>query len=97
MAGVLALAVEMVGGRLGNVNPVIYSLSQIQTSAGGVNAPPALQFFHRNISGNNNFYTVRPGQAYSEVLGNGTLNVKNFLELPLGTPLAGAPNTPSNP
>jgi subtilase family serine protease len=97
MAGVLALAVEMVGGRLGNVNPVIYSLSQIQTSAGGVNAPPALQFFHRNISGNNNFYTVRPGQAYSEVLGNGTLNVKNFLELPLGTALAGTPNTPSNP
>lgn len=97
MAGVLALAVEMVGGRLGNVNPVIYSLSAQQTRAGGANAPAAMQFFHRNISGNNNGYTVKPGQAYSEVLGNGTLNVKNFLELQQSTALAGTPNTPSNP
>jgi subtilase family serine protease len=97
LAGVIALEVGLIGSRLGNVNPVIYQLSQIQTSAGGVNAPPALQFFHRDISGNNNFYTVKPGQAYSEVLGNGTLNVENFLELPVAAAPAGAPNTPSNP
>jgi subtilase family serine protease len=96
MAGVLALAVELNGGRLGNVNPLIYALSAIQTLAGGTRAPKALQYFHRNISGNNNGYTVRPGQAYSEVLGNSTLNVKNFLQLPLAAP-AGTPNTPSNP
>jgi subtilase family serine protease len=96
MAGVLALAVELNGGRLGNVNPLIYSLSAIQTLLGGTRAPKAFQYFHRNVSGNNNGYTVKPGQAYSEVLGNGTLDVKNFLGLPNVTP-AGAPSTPSNP
>jgi len=97
LAGVLALEVGLIGGRLGNANPVIYALSQLQTQAGGVNAPPRFQLFHRNISGNNNFYTVQPGQAYSEVLGNGTLNVENFLELPVPAAPAGTPNTPSNP
>ena len=96
IAGVLALAVELNGGRLGNVNPLIYTLSALQSLAGGVHAPKALQFFHRGISGNNNGYTVKPGQAYSEVLGNSTLDVKNFLGLPLAAP-AGAPDTPSNP
>ncbi len=96
MAGVLALAVELNGGRLGNVNPLIYALSAIQTLAGGTKAPKALQYFHRNISGNNNGYSVKPGQAYSEVLGNSTLDVKNFLQLQFAAP-AGTPNTPSNP
>ncbi len=96
MAGVLALAVELNGGRLGNVNPLIYALSAIQTLAGGTKAPKALQYFHRNISGNNNGYGVKPGQAYSEVLGNSTLDVKNFLQLQFAAP-AGTPNTPSNP
>lgn len=95
-AGVLALAVELNGGRLGNVNPLIYTLSAIQTLAGGTKAPRDFQFFHRNISGDNNFYTVQPGQAFSEVLGNSTLDVKNFLGLQQAAP-AGTPNTPSNP
>jgi hypothetical protein len=55
-----------------------------------------LQFFHREITGDNNFFTVSPGQAYSEVLGNSTLDVKNFLGLSFAAP-AGAPDTPSNP
>jgi subtilase family serine protease len=96
MAGVLALAVELNGGRLGNVNPLIYSLSAVQSIFGGVNAPKSLQYFHRNISGNNNGFTVKPGQAYSEVLGNSTLDVKNFLQLQGAAP-AGTPDTPSNP
>jgi subtilase family serine protease len=95
-AGVLALAVELNGGRLGNVNPLIYTLSALQTLAGGVHAPKAMQYFHREISGSNNHYTVKPGEAYSEVLGNSTLDVKNFLGIPFATP-AGAPDTPSNP
>jgi subtilase family serine protease len=94
-AGVLALAVEL-NGRLGNVNPLIYTLSALQTLAGGAKAPEPLQFFHREITGNNNGFTVSPGQAYSEVLGNSTLIVKNFLGLQLA-PAAGAPDTPSNP
>jgi subtilase family serine protease len=96
MAGVVALAVERAGTRLGNVNPLIYSLSLQQTLAGGVNAPQAFQFFHRNISGNNNGFTVSPGQAYSEVLGNSTLDVKNFLNLQ-GAASAGPPGTATNP
>ena len=96
IAGVLALAIQLNGGRMGNVNPLIYSLSLAQTLAGGAKAPKALQFFHRDISGNNNLFTVRPGQAYSEVLGNSTLNVKNFLGLQSAAP-AGTPNTLSNP
>jgi subtilase family serine protease len=96
MAGVLALAVELHGGRLGNVNPMIYTLAALQTHEGGVKAPAKYQFFHRNASGNNNGYTVKPGQAYSEVLGTGTLDVKTFLRLPKAAP-AEAPGTPSNP
>ena len=96
MAGVLAIAVERSGGRLGNVNPLIYGLSALQTLLGGENAPAPFRFFHRNISGNNNGFTVSPGQAYSEVLGNSTLDVRNFLGLQ-GVAPAGAPGTPSNP
>lgn len=96
MAGVVAIAVEKSGGRLGNINPMIYSLSALQTLLGGANAPAPFQFFHRNVSGNNNGFTVKPGQAYSEVLGNGTLDVRNFLGLQ-GVAPAGAPGTASNP
>jgi subtilase family serine protease len=95
MAGVLALAIQM-NGRLGNVNPLIYALSATQSLFGGVHAPKPLQFFHRNISGDNNAFKVKPGQAYSEVLGNSTLNVKTFLGLQRAAP-AGTPDTPSNP
>jgi len=96
IAGVLALAVELNGGRLGNVNPLIYGLSLTQTVLGGVHAPKAFQYFHRNIAGDNNAFKVKPGEAYSRVLGNGTLDVKNFLQLQSAAP-AGAPNTLTNP
>jgi subtilase family serine protease len=96
MAGVLALAVESNGSRLGNVNPLIYGLSALQTVLGGPKAPKPFQYFHRDISGNNNGFTVQPGQEYSEVLGNSTLDVKNFLGLQGAQP-AGAPGTASNP
>jgi subtilase family serine protease len=94
-AGVMAQAVQL-AGRQGNVNPLIYTLSALQTLFGGTRAPAALQFFHRGIAGNNNGYSVAPGDAYSEVLGNSTLIVKNFLGLSF-TASSGAPNTASNP
>lgn len=96
MAGVLARAVSFYRSRQGNVNPIIYTMAARQTAQGGVNAPAGLQYFHRNISGNNNGYTVSPGQEYSEVLGVGTLNVVNFLGAQ-GVAPAGAPDTASNP
>ena len=94
MAGVLALNVEM-NGRMGNANPLIYNLSFMQTVTGPL-TPQGAQVFHRNIEGNNNGYKVKPGDSYSTVLGNGTLNVKNFLGLQSAAP-AGTPGTPSNP
>ncbi|WP_263385146.1 S53 family peptidase [Granulicella arctica] len=96
LAGVLALAIEENGGRLGNVNPLIYGLSALQTLLGGTDAPAPLKFFHRSIVGDNNFYKVHKGDAYSKVLGNSTLDVKKFLLQQLAKP-AGAPNTASNP
>jgi hypothetical protein len=71
-------------------------LSAAQTAGGGAFAPDTLQYFHREISGNNGYYTVKPGQADSEVLGNSTLKVKNFLGLPFAAS-AGTPNTTTNP
>lgn len=95
MAAVLALEVEAEGSRLGNANPMIYKLAALQSSASAKTASLS-QFFHRNISGNNNGYTVSPGQAYSPVLGVGTVFVKTFLQIPSAAP-AGTPNTPTNP
>jgi subtilase family serine protease len=94
-AGVMAHLVQL-NGRQGNVNPLIYSLSALQTALGGTSAPPELQFFNRGISGNNNGYTVSPGDEYSPVLGNSTLNVANFLGMSYAPP-TGAPSTASNP
>jgi len=95
LAGVIALYDEVHGGRQGNINPLIYELSALQTSASTKTANVS-QYFHRAINGNNNGFTVVPGQAYSEVLGNGTLFVKTFLQLPKAA-AAGAPNTATNP
>ncbi|HEY1576321.1 MAG TPA: S53 family serine peptidase [Terracidiphilus sp.] len=95
MAAVLALEVELQGSRLGNANFMIYHLASLQSAASGKTANLS-QFFHRNISGNNNGYTVSPGQAYSPVLGVGTVFVKTFLGIPTAAP-AGTPSTPTNP
>ncbi|HEY4009142.1 MAG TPA: S53 family peptidase [Acidobacteriaceae bacterium] len=94
MAGVVAIAVEDAGTRLGNINPLIYALSAVQSLVSDKSDPH--QYFHRNISGNNNFFTVSPNDSYSPVLGNGTLNVRNFLQLQ-GVQPAGTPNTVTNP
>jgi hypothetical protein len=68
----------------------------MQTLDGGAKAPPEFQFFHRDVTGDNNPYKVKPGDAYTPVLGNGTLDVKNFLGLSLAAP-SGTPNSKSNP
>ena len=95
-AAVVALEVELNGGRLGNVNPEIYARGSLQTLIGGENAPRALHFYHRVAAGNNGFYAVKPNQAYSKVLGQGTLDVNSFLQVPFA-PASGTPNTPGNP
>ena len=52
--------------------------------------------FHRDIKGNSNGFKVKPGDAYSTVLGNGTINVKNYLGLQGAAP-AGIPGTAADP
>jgi subtilase family serine protease len=94
MAGVLALDVEL-NGRLGNVNPLIYNMSFLQTVTAPLAAKSAL-IFNRDIKGDNNGFKVKPGDAYSTVLGNGTIDVKNFLGLQNAAP-AGIPGTATNP
>jgi subtilase family serine protease len=95
-AGVVALLDQKIGGRYGNLNKHIYTLAARQQAAGGIDAPAAENYFHRLIPGANNGYTHLKG-TYSEVLGVGTPKVAAFLGLPQGTPLAGTPQTPSNP
>ncbi len=87
-SGLLALKVQLAGGRLGNINPGIYA--QAAAQAGG-QLPRA---FHDHIPGSNGFYKSTPG--YNAVLGNGTPIANVFLGL-AGKPLAGDPQTASNP
>jgi subtilase family serine protease len=88
-AGLLALEIENLGGRLGNVNYEIYALAAAQQQSGG-----ALKFFHQNIPGFNGYFHTSSG--YNKVLGNGTVFGRSFILAP-GLPAAGNPQTPSNP
>lgn len=88
-AGLIALAVQRYGTRLGNANPFLYALSAAQ-KAGLVQG-----VYNWNIPGNNGVFSS--GNAgYNRVLGNGTVNGAALLLEP-GLPIAGNPQTPSNP
>jgi kumamolisin len=87
-AGLIALLIEHLGGRIGNANPYIYTLAAAQQSG-------VLQgIFNQNIPGNNGLF--KTGKGYNRVLGNGTVNGINFLLMPNAEP-AGIPQTPTNP
>lgn len=83
-------------GRLGNINPLIYSLAAQQIAAGGANAPANQQYFHREIQGFAGDWVANTATPYSYLLGVGTPNVTNLLGLQ-GAAQAGNPGTPSNP
>jgi subtilase family serine protease len=83
-------------GRLGNINPMLYSLAATQVSAGGASAPANLTYYNRNISGFSGYWGNNVTLAYSYVLGLGTPNVTNLLGLQGATP-AGNPGTITNP
>ena len=87
-AGLVALIIQAVGGRLGNINPVIYSLAKTQNGGGTA-------VFHRGIAGTNGSYTSSGN--YNMVLGNGTLLANVFLNSAKPPPVAGNPGTASNP
>ena len=88
-AGLTALAVQRFGHRLGNLNYYIYTLAAAQ------NAGLLKKVFNTGIPGFNGLYHTTP-TGYNRVLGNGTVNGRNFLLAPF-VPTAGIPQTPSNP
>jgi subtilase family serine protease len=88
-AGLTALNIQKLGGRVGNENAYIYTLAALQ-SVGLIN-----KVFHWGIPGFNGLYTSG-NQGYNRVLGNGTLHGKDFI-LAAGVPSAGIPQTPTNP
>ena len=90
-ASALALRVEM-QGRQGNINPYLYATAAAQKAG---SASPAL---HRGIPGFNGVVPNRvPGMNYNYMVGIGTPHVATLMGVPAGTPLAGLPQTPSNP
>ncbi len=73
LAGIAALVAQSQGQRLGNINPVLYNLSNLQAAGGA-------QVFHRITSGNNSvpgqtgFAASTSNAAYSLVSGLGSLD-----------------------
>jgi subtilase family serine protease len=89
-AGLVALKIEAQHTRLGNINPLLYDLS-------ATNHAFPYYFFHHNIAGSNG--VVRVGtedRDYNPILGVGTPHAADFLGYPTA-PLAGDPQTPTNP
>ncbi len=94
--GALALY-EQRAGRQGNVNAYLYAEGAAQTYAGGVNAPPSKQYFHRGQIGFDGAYPAGyPSANYDYIYGNGSPNVVNLFGLN-AYGLAGTPQTRSNP
>jgi subtilase family serine protease len=96
LAGAMALLVESLGGRLGNINPALYTLSAIQIAAGGPSAPAADQFYHMKTPGFDGAFISKATGGYNYIFGNGTPDVRILFGL-TGLPAAGTPQTPSNP
>ena len=88
-AGLTALAIQRYGSRMGNENFYIYTLAAAQSHG------LPLKVFHTGIQGFNGLYSTTP-KGYNRVLGNGTVDGRNFLIAPF-IPAAGIPQTPSNP
>jgi subtilase family serine protease len=85
-AGLQAIQDQRLGGRAGNVNYLIYALAAIGSIGNG-------PIFHNNIPGNNGYPSHK---GYNFVVGNGTLYGSRYALDPFG-PIAGNPQTPSNP
>jgi subtilase family serine protease len=86
-AGLQAIQDQLLGSRTGNVNYLLYGLAALGTVGNG-------PIFHNDIPGNNGVYATRRG--YNFVVGNGTPFGSQYDLDPFG-PLAGNPQTPSNP
>jgi subtilase family serine protease len=96
LAGATALLVQFAGGRLGNINPGLYTLGAAQIAAGGASAPAADQFYHQNIPGFDGVYTVTAGSGYNYIFGNGSPDIRKLFGM-TSLAAAGNPQTASNP
>jgi subtilase family serine protease len=97
--GALALFEQQLGKhhRQGNVNYYLYTMGALQSLFGGVNAPEALQFYHRNIPGFDGYYKAgKPSYNYDYIYGQGSPDVRKLFGLE-EHPAAGVPQTSSNP
>jgi subtilase family serine protease len=88
LAGALALLIET-QGRQGNINPYLYGLAAQQAAGQGT-------YFHTNIPGFNGIKQTELNSAYGLTAGVGTPYVAAIVGQP-SAPLAGIPQTPSNP
>ncbi|HEX2814752.1 MAG TPA: protease pro-enzyme activation domain-containing protein [Phenylobacterium sp.] len=95
-AGALALLVQALGGRVGNINPTLYALAATQIAAGGASAPAASQFYHMNIPGFDGVYSSAPPAGYNYIFGNGSPDIRNLFGL-TAFPAAGTPRSATNP
>ena len=89
-AGLVALKIQATGARLGNENFDIYSLAAAQENGSGNTV------FRNQIEGNNGLYKSTVKGGYNLVIGNGTVIGGDFVQGP-GLPVAGKPQSPTNP
>ena len=96
IAGLLALKVAQNGanGLVGTARRLGWENVAIYTLASGANV--ALDFHHTGISGFNGTYSTSKTTAYDLVLGNGTVNARQFLGA-TALPAAGNPGSTTNP
>jgi subtilase family serine protease len=97
--GALAIFEQQSGKhhRMGNVNYFLYAQGALQSLTGGEHAPAPLQFYHRNIPGDDGVWKGGfPSRNYDYIYGNGSPDVRKLFGL-RNYPAAGLPQTPSNP
>jgi hypothetical protein len=89
-AALLAIKASVQHSRLGLENPDIYTLAAHNDQLG-------YWYFHQSNPGSDGFYTyTRAHQGYNYIYGVGSPHGANFALLPF-SPLAGDPQTPTNP
>ncbi len=89
LAGATALLIER-KGRLGNLNNYIYELAAKQAAGKGT-------YFHTSIPGFNGLLDTNLNSTFGLSAGVGTPKVARYVGALGSTPLAGTPQTPSNP
>ena len=97
LVGALALVEQNGGGgRLGNINPFLWSQGYVQTDLGGAKAAPVAQFFHKGQQGYNGVVHTGDTVGFDYMYGNGSPDVRTLFGMTSYAP-AGNPQTITNP